>query len=110
MLAGIYSTRETRKAIREGRVDGVVQNNFEVMGWVAIDQALQAWARGKKFWPNNSVFTKAYSIPILQTWIETKANVGTNPNLVKNNGEDYITYFTTKWNREFGTKVLKPSN
>ena len=110
VLAGIYSTRETRKAIREGRVDGVVQNNFEVMGWVAIDQALEVWARGKKFYPDNKVFTKAYSIPVLQTWIETKANVGSNPNLVKNNGEDYITFFTTKWNKEFGTKILKPAN
>lgn len=110
VLVGIYSTRETRKAIREGRVDGVVENNFEVQGWVAIDQALQAWARGKSFWKDSTVFTKAYSIPMLQTWVETRANVGNDPNIVKNNGEDYVTYFTTKWNKEFGTKILKPTN
>ena len=108
VLTGIYSTRETRQAIRESRVDGVVQNNFEAMGWVAMDQALQFWARGKKFYPNNGVFKKAYSIQILQPWIETKANVGSNNNIVKNNGEDYVTYFTTKWNKEFGTKILPP--
>lgn len=108
ILTGIYSTQETRKAIREGRVDGVVQNNFEVMGWVAMDQALEFWARGKRFYPNNQVFTKAYSMPLLQSWIETRANVGNNPNFVKNNGEDYVTFFTTKWNREFGTSILKP--
>ncbi|HJU48002.1 MAG TPA: substrate-binding domain-containing protein, partial [Gaiellaceae bacterium] len=70
VLTGIYSTRETRQAIREGRVDGVVQNNFEAMGWVAMDQALEFWARGKKFHPNNSVFKKGYSMRILQPWIE----------------------------------------
>jgi ABC-type sugar transport system substrate-binding protein len=110
ILTGIYSTRETRKAIQEGRVDGVVENNFDAMGWVAMDQALENWARGKRFWPNNSVFTKAYSLKILQPWMETKANVGTNFNVVKNNGEDFVTYFTTKWNREFGTKILKPTS
>ena len=108
ILTGIYSTRETRQAIREGRVDGVVQNNFEAMGWVAMDQALEFWARGKKFAPNKSVFKKGYSMEILQSWIETKANVGSNTSIVKNNGEDYVTYFTTKWNREFGTKILAP--
>jgi ABC-type sugar transport system substrate-binding protein len=108
VLVGIYSTRETRQAIKEGRVDGVVQSNFEAMGWVAMDQALEFWARGKKFFPNNKVFKQGYSMQILQPWIETKANVGTNINKVNNNGEDYVTYFTTKWNREFGTKILKP--
>jgi ABC-type sugar transport system substrate-binding protein len=108
ILTGIYSTRETRKAIREGRVDGVVQNNFEAMGWVAMDQALEFWARGKPFHPNNRVFTNGYSMRLLLSWIETRANVGNNPNFVKNNGEDYVTFFTTKWNREFGTRILKP--
>jgi ABC-type sugar transport system substrate-binding protein len=102
VLAGIYSTRETRKDIQQGTVDGVVENNFDAMGWVAMDQALEHWARGTKFWPNNSVFKKAYSISILNPWIETKANVGTNINEVKNNGEDFKTYFLTKWKLEFG--------
>lgn len=104
VIAGIYSGPETRKRIKEGSIDGVVENNFEVMGWVAMDQALEDWARGKEFHPDNSVFTEGYSIDMLVPWIMTKDNVGDDFNVINNQGEDYRTYFLTKWNAEFGTK------
>lgn len=104
VIAGIYSGPETRKRISEGSIDGVVENNFEVMGWVAMDQALEHWARDKEFHPDNSVFTEAYSIDMLVPWIMTKENVGADFKVIANQGEDYRTYFLTKWNAEFGTK------
>jgi ABC-type sugar transport system substrate-binding protein len=104
VIAGIYSGPETRKRIAEGSIDGVVENNFEVMGWVAMDQALEFWARNKEFHPDNSVFTEGYSIQMLVPWIMTKDNVGDDFNVINNQGEDYRTYFLTKWNAEFGTE------
>jgi ABC-type sugar transport system substrate-binding protein len=103
VIAGIYSGPETRKRIAEGSIDGVVENNFEVMGWVAMDQALEHWARDKEFHPDNSVFTEAYGIDMLVPWIMTKDNVGDDSAVINNQGEDYRTYFLAKWNAEFGT-------
>jgi ABC-type sugar transport system substrate-binding protein len=105
VIAGIYSGPETRQRIAEGSIDGVVENNFEVMGWVAMDQALEHWARDRDFHPDNSVFTEGYSIDLLVPWIMTEENVGDDFNVINNQGEDYRTYFLTKWNAEFGTDL-----
>jgi hypothetical protein len=40
---------------------------------------------------------------MLVPWIMTKDNVGDDFNVINNQGEDYRTYFLTKWNAEFGT-------
>jgi ABC-type sugar transport system substrate-binding protein len=106
VVSGFYTTPQTTADIRKGTVDGVVELPYEVSSWVAIDQAVELWARGKKMYPNLNVFTKAYSLKFLQPYIFTKANIGatgTAPIL----GPDFVTYFKTKWKAEFGVGGAK---
>lgn len=100
-IGAIYTTKQTRAQIKDGKITGAVELNFGAMGWVALDQALEHWARKKPFATDNSVFTSGYGIQMLQPWIVTQDNVG-DPAVVRNQREDYVTYFETKWNAEFG--------
>ena len=102
IITGIYSTRETRQRIQEGTIDGVVESNFGAHGWVAMDQAIENWARGTEFYPDQTVYTEAYGIDMLVPWMMTQNNVGDNIDVINNQGEDFETYFRTKWNAEFG--------
>jgi ABC-type sugar transport system substrate-binding protein len=101
LTAGFYTTRQSREMIKSGEVTGAVEVNFGAMTWVALDQALEHWARGTAFAPDSSVFDNGYGITLMQPWIVTQANVG-DPAVVRNQAEDYVTYFKTKWRAEFG--------
>ncbi|MBS1878897.1 MAG: substrate-binding domain-containing protein [Actinobacteria bacterium] len=96
-----YTTKQSREMIKTGELSGAVEINWPAMSWVAMDQALQYWARKTPFAKTNAVFQNGYGIEMLEPWIVTQENVG-NPAVVNNEGEDYVTYFETKWNAEFG--------
>jgi len=101
VTVGIYTTKQSREQIKAGKVSGAVENNFGAQSMVAIDQAVQHWARDTPFAKDASVFSEGYGIKILEPWIVTKDNVGDTAT-VRNQGEDYETYFKTKWAAEFG--------
>ena len=100
--AAFYTTKQTREQIAKGELTGALENNFGAMAWVTLDQALQFWARNTPFAKDNEVFKTGYGIEILKPWIVTEENVGDDPSVIPNGGEDYVTYFETKWNKEFG--------
>jgi len=97
-----YTTKQSREMIKNGELSGAVEINWPEMSWVTMDQALQYWARKAPFAKNNEVFENGYGIKMLQPWIMTEENVGEDPAVVSNQGEDYKTYFETKWQAEFG--------
>jgi ABC-type sugar transport system substrate-binding protein len=99
--AGYYTTRQSRQMIKDGKITGAVEVNFGAMAWVALDQALEHWARGTEFAADSTVFDKGYGIKLMQPWIVTKTNIG-DVAVVRNQAEDYVTYFKTKWHAEFG--------
>lgn len=101
LTAAIYTTKQSRDMIASERFTGAVENNFGAQAFVALDQALEFWARDKPFAEDNSVFSGGYGIEILEPWIVTKDNVG-DPGVVRNQGEDYKAYFKAKWAAEFG--------
>lgn len=101
LTAGFYTTEQSRQMIKDGKVTGAVEVNFGAMVWVALDQALENWARGTAFAPDSTVFDTGYGIPLMRPWIVTADNVG-DPATVRNQAEDYVTYFRTKWHAEFG--------
>lgn len=96
-----YTSKQSREMIKAGKLSGAVEVNYGVQSWVTLDQALQNWARKTPFAKTNAVFQDGYGIEMLQPWIVTQENVG-DPAVVRNQGEDYETYFRTKWNAEFG--------
>jgi ABC-type sugar transport system substrate-binding protein len=101
VISGMFTTPQTIAGIRNGSIDGVVELPYEVSSYVALDQALQFWARKKPFYPTQKVFTKGYSLKFLQPYMLTKANIGARgkPPL---QGPDFVRYFNTKWRLEFG--------
>ncbi len=96
-----YTTKQSREMIKAGKLSGAVEVNYGVQSWVSLDQALQNWARETPFAETNAVFQDGYGIEMLEPWIVTQENVG-DPAVVRNQAEDYETYFRTKWNAEFG--------
>jgi len=99
VIAGQYSTPQTVADIRSGTVDGVAEYAWETQVWAAVDQALQNWALHKAIGRNDGVF-RTYSLRLDQPYMITKANARTTgPAPIF--GQDYVTYFTTKWKAEF---------
>jgi ABC-type sugar transport system substrate-binding protein len=102
VVSGMFSTPQVISDIRSGRTDGVADYAWETEIWAGIDQVLQKWARGKAIAPDFSVF-KRYSLSFMQPYMITKENARTSgpaPIL----GPDFVTYFKTKWGKEFGVK------
>jgi ABC-type sugar transport system substrate-binding protein len=101
VVAGLYANPQAVDGIRKGTIDGVSDLPWMTAVWVAMDQVLQNWARGKAI-AKSAVYGK-YPLPFWKPYVITKANVGTRPGIPVF-GADYQTFFTTKWKKEFGLK------
>lgn len=99
VVGGEFATLQAVDNIRSGTVDGVVDVPDEVETWVALDQALEYWARHKPMAKDASVFSD-YSLPLETPYMITKANAGSSgPGPIL--GPDFPAYFVAKWNAEF---------
>ena len=104
LVTGMFTTPQTLTDIRKGIVAGVVE--LRTRSW-------SRWTRRSSSGPATSrstrrrSVTKAYSLEFLQPYILTKANVGASgtPAL---QGPDFVTYFKTKWQLEFGSDAAAP--
>lgn len=104
IVSGEFSTPQTVVNIRDGSVDGVMDEQWEASAWVAIDKALDFWAHKKKIPTNGTnVYKSGYGLKFLQPYILQKGNIRTGPAPIY--GADYVDYFKAKWRAEFGTKA-----
>ncbi len=92
----------TLALLRSGEIDAVVENATEVDSWVAIDQLAEFFARHRTITPGptDGDFPEYDGFQIASYRIFTKANVppsGPVPPIA-----DYVAFFTTKWQAEFG--------
>lgn len=101
ILAGDYTTEQTVKLIREGKVDGVMDLPLEASVWVAFDQMLANWTRGTEIASGFDVFEKGYGLTFMEPYILEQGNVG-DSGAIPVYGPDYVTYFETKWAAEYG--------
>jgi ABC-type sugar transport system substrate-binding protein len=101
VVAGLYANAQAISGIRKGTIDAVSDYPWQSSVWVAMDQALQNWARGKAI-ANTAAVYATYRLPFMRPYLLTKANVRTSGSAIPVYGPDYETYFTTKWRREFG--------
>ena len=103
LVSGEFSTPQTVVDIRKGTVTGVMDEQWEASAWVAVDQALELWARGKAIPANGTkVYGSGYALKFMQPYILSKANISTGP--APSYGSDYLDFFKSKWHAEFGTK------
>jgi ABC-type sugar transport system substrate-binding protein len=101
VVAGLYANAQAITGIRRGTIDAVSDYPWQSSVWVAMDQALQNWARRRPIANNASVFNR-YSLRFMRPYLLTRSNVRTSGSAIPVYGPDYETYFTTKWRREFG--------
>lgn len=100
VIAGLYANPQAVAGIRGGTIDAVSDHPWQSSVWVAMDQALQNWARGKAI-AGGSVVYKRYPLPFMKPYLLTKANIKTTGAVIPVFGPDYETYFATKWRKEF---------
>jgi ABC-type sugar transport system substrate-binding protein len=100
VVAGLYANPQAIDGIRKGTIDAVSDHPWQSSVWVAMDQVLQSWARGRAIAPGSAVY-KRYGQPFMKPYLLTKANVKTSGAVIPVYGPDYETYFTTKWRKEF---------
>lgn len=99
-VGGQFSNPETIADIRSGDADAVADYPWDLPAWVGMDQVLQQWARDAEIEPDFSVF-ETYPLPFMRPYVITQENAlesGAAPIY----GPDYRTFFTTKWEEEFG--------
>jgi ABC-type sugar transport system substrate-binding protein len=100
VVAGLYANAQAINGIRRGTIDAVSDYPWQSSVWVAMDQALQQWARGRAIANNAGVFRR-YRLPFMRPYLLTRRNVRTSGAVIPVYGPDYETYFTTKWRLEF---------
>jgi len=100
VIGGLYANPQAIDGIREGTIDAVSDHPWQSSVWVAMDQVLQNWTRGKAI-ANGGVVYKKYRLPFMKPYLLTKGNVKTSGAVIPVYGPDFQTYFTTKWRKEF---------
>lgn len=100
LIAGFYSNARTRRAVRDGTADGLVQVDTRLQGLVAVDQAIEHWSRQAPF-RRPARALDAYSLPLGRPWVITRENVGPDPDTLEVPDLDCLRYFTEKWRAEF---------
>lgn len=100
VVVGQFSSPESIADVRAGNVDGIADYAWPSQVWVAMDQALQKWARDEEPVKGFDVFG-SYSLPFMEPYVITPDNAldsGPAPFY----GPDFETYFRAKWAKEFG--------
>jgi len=103
VVGGDYTMPQSVSLMRQGKVDGVVDIDFESSVYVAFDQLLEKWTRGRAIDIDPSVFSKGYSLKFMVPYMVTRENVGTAA-AIPIFGSDYKDYFSAKWQAEFGVR------
>ena len=100
VVVGQFSSPESIADVRAGKVDGIADYPWASQVWVAMDQALQKWARDQDPVKGFDVFG-SYSLPFMEPYVITPDNaLDSGPAPIY--GPDFETYFRAKWAKEFG--------
>ncbi len=101
VIGGNYTMPQSAALLRQGKVDGIVDIALEASVFIAFDQLLEKWARGRAINQNPDVFSTGYSLKFFEPYMVTKENIGPS-NPIPVFGADYDDFFRAKWKAEFG--------
>jgi ABC-type sugar transport system substrate-binding protein len=99
ITGGFYSTIQNRQQIKDGQLTGTVEVNLSAGPYLAMDQALEYWARKTPIAPD--IAAAKYPLDFFKPWIITKDNIG-DPNTYVTRAPDVVSFFEAKWKAEFG--------
>ena len=90
----------TLDLMRKGAIDVVLDVPYDAAGWVAVDQAAEFFSRGKAFDKNPAPDYGGFEI--YDYVLVTKDNLPPEGQY-RTPKNDFVTFFKTKWQDEFGT-------
>jgi ABC-type sugar transport system substrate-binding protein len=104
LVVGLAAGLGTLDKIRKGLIDADVEVAVEAASWMGIDQLAEFFARktplATDLWAGNK--TAAYPEWFLKPYTVTKENAPKQPGVYHDPPYDFVTYFTSKWGKEFG--------
>jgi ABC-type sugar transport system substrate-binding protein len=103
VVAGLYANPQAIAGIQKGTIDGVSDYPWLSSVWVGMDQVFEHLARNTPIASSSAIYGK-YKLAFMKPYVLTKANIGKSGTVIPVYGPDYQTFFTTKWNKEFGVK------
>lgn len=104
LVVGLAAGLVSMDKIRKGLLDADAEVAVEAGSWMAIDQ-LANWFAHKQPIATDLYTghpTGDYPVWFLKPYMVTKANVPSNPNAYHAPPYDFVTFFSSKWKREFG--------
>jgi ABC-type sugar transport system substrate-binding protein len=102
VVAGLYANPQAIEGIRNGTIDAVSDLPWQSSVWIGMDQVLQNLTRDTEIASTEDVYG-SYDLEFMQPYVIDESNVGDFGANIPVYGPDYETYFTTKWEEEFGT-------
>lgn len=102
VVAGLYANPQAIEGIRNGTIDAVSDLPWQSSVWIGMDQVLQNLTRETDIESTEDVYG-SYDLEFMQPYVIDESNVGDFGANIPVYGPDYETYFTTKWEEEFGS-------
>jgi ABC-type sugar transport system substrate-binding protein len=98
LVVGYFGDLANLAALRKGQADAVVEVPLEAVGWIALDQAAQFFARKRDI---SKTPLEDYQSNFLEPQLITRANAPAKPNTYVEPKVDFASFFTAKWKKEF---------
>jgi ABC-type sugar transport system substrate-binding protein len=104
LVVGLAAGLGTLDKIRKGLIDADVEVAVEAASWMGVDQLAEYFARktslATDLWAGDK--TDAYPEWFLKPYTVTKENAPKQSGVYHDPPYDFVTYFTSKWGKEFG--------
>jgi ribose transport system substrate-binding protein len=101
-----YATDLNMALMRKGQLHAVANAALNAAGWILVDQFAEHFAREAKFQAGTKELgSQPDDLPLdfMQPFMVTKADLPAKGSPAP--PEDYISFFTAKWAKEFGTQA-----
>jgi ABC-type sugar transport system substrate-binding protein len=109
IVTGFYVTDENMSLLKSGQLDAIATSALNASAWVTIDQFAQHFGRDAGF-AKGSKYLSAQpdDLPLefIQPQVITKEDVQSKGDKAIEPPEDYVAFFTAKWEQEFGSLPL----
>ena len=109
IVTGFYVTDENMALLKSGQLDAIATSALNASAWVTIDQFAQHFGRDAEFAVGSDYLAdQPDDLPLefIQPQVVTSEDVKSKGEKATEPPEDYVSFFTAKWEQEFGKLPL----